>query len=148
MLYYTSENGIYRDYLYMADTRTGSCTFITDIGKYTVTEADGKPYCLGYNTWEKTTIYMYHKGKKDKKIWESDIAVSEACCAPGKIAMRYYSSQKYDSFDNNVLIYDLKTSTITKIENIPDIYTLVGLSGDMLFYINDSDDKYLSCMAY
>ncbi len=147
-LYYTSQNGIYHDCLYMADTHTGRCTFITDIGMHTVTEADGKPYCLEYNTWKKTTIYMYRKGKKDKKIWESDVAVSEACCAPGKIAMRYYSSHKYDSFDNNVLIYDIKTSTITKIENIPDIYTLAGLSGDMLFYIKDDNDKYLSCMAY
>ncbi|MCI9080602.1 MAG: hypothetical protein HFH68_17130, partial [Lachnospiraceae bacterium] len=64
------------------------------------------------------------------------------------IAMRYYSSQKYDSFDNNVLIYDIKTSTVTKIENIPDIHTLVGLSGDMLFYIKDSDNKYLAYLAY
>ena len=91
---------------------------------------------------------MYRKGKKDKKIWESDIAVSEACCAPGKIAMRYYSSQKYDSRDNNVLIYDIKTSTITKIENIPDFDALVCLSGDMLFYEKSRASKYLSYIAY
>lgn len=39
-------------------------------------------------------------------------------------------------------------STITKIENIPDFYSLVGLSGDMLFYTKNWNDKYLSCMAY
>ena len=96
---------------------------------------------------------MYHKGKKDKKIWESDIAVTEAYCTPGKIAMRYcikqkYGLQKYDFRDNNVLIYDIKTSTITKIENIPDFYSIVGLSGDILFYTKNWDDKYLSYMAY
>ena len=147
-LYYTTGTGGYGYSLYRADTRTGKCTLIADTGIHTVTEAGGKPYYLEYDTWKNTTIYMYRKGKKDKKIWESDIAVSEACCAPGKIAMRYYSSQKYDSFDNNVLIYDINTSTITKIENIPDIHTLVGLSGDMLFYIKNLDDKYLSYLAY
>jgi len=147
-LYYTTGTGGYGYSLCRADTRTGKCTLITDTGIHTVTEAGGKPYYLEYDTWKNTTIYMYRKGKKDKKIWESDIAVSEACCAPGKIAMRYYSSQKYDSFDNNVLIYDINTSTATKIENIPDIHTLVGLSGDMLFYIKDSDNKYLAYLAY
>ena len=143
-LYYAED---YDSSLYRADTRTGRRILIKDTGSYTVTETGGKPYYLEYFTWEKAAIYMYRKGKKDKKIWESDIAVSEACCAPGKIAMRYYSSQKYDSRDNNVLIYDIKTSTITKIENIPDFDALVCLSGDMLFY-KKPGDKYLSYLAY
>ncbi len=143
-LYYTE---CYYDSLYRINMNTGRRTLIADTGNYAVTESDGKPYYLEYGLGEKSAIYMYRKGKKDKKIWESDIAVSEACCAPGKIAMRYYSSQKYDSRDNNVLIYDIKTSTITKIENIPDFDALVCLSGDMLFY-KKPGDKYLSYLAY
>ena len=144
-LYYAGDNGYS---LYRADTHTGKRTLIKDTDRCIVTEAGGKPYYLEYSTWEKATIYMYRKGKKDKKIWDSDIAISESCCAPGKIAMRYYSSQKYDSRDNNVLIYDIKTSTITKIENIPDFDALVCLSGDMLFYEKSRASKYLSYIAY
>ncbi len=143
-LYYITQY----DSLCKTDIRTGRNTFIADTGMYTVTESDSKPYYLEYEEWGKSAIYMYRKGKKDKKIWESDLAVSKACCAPGKIAIQYYNSHKCDIRDNNVIIYDIKASTITKIENIPDIHTLVGLSGNMLFYIKTQDDKYLSCMAY
>lgn len=150
-LYYTEY--IY-DTLYKVDIHnihTGRHTLIADAGDYAVTESDGKLYYLESGLWEKVTIYMYRKGKKDKKIWESDIEVSETYCTPGKIAMQYCnsnSSQKYGFRYNNVLIYDIKTSTITKIENIPDFYSIAGLSGDMLFYIKNQDDKYLSYIAY
>ncbi len=152
-LYYTKY--MYES-LYKVDIHnihTGRHTLIADADDYAVTESGGKPYYLKYKLFEKAAIYMYHKGKKDKKIWESDIAVTEAYCTPGKIAMRYcikqkYGLQKYDFRDNNVLIYDIKTSTITKIENIPDFYSIVGLSGDILFYTKNWDDKYLSYMAY
>ncbi len=152
-LYYTKY--MYES-LYKVDIHnihTDRHTLIADADDYAVTESGGKPYYLKYKLFEKAAIYMYHKGKKDKKIWESDIAVTEAYCTPGKIAMRYcikqkYGLQKYDFRDNNVLIYDIKTSTITKIENIPDFYSIVGLSGDILFYTKNWDDKYLSYMAY
>ena len=150
-LYYTEY--IY-DTLYKVDIHnihTGRHTLIADAGDYAVTESDGKLYYLESGLREKATIYMYRKGKKDKKIWESDIEVSEAYCTPGKIAIQYCnsnSSQKYGFRYNNVLIYDIKTSTITKIKNIPDFYSIAGLSGDMLFYTKNEDDKYLSCMAY
>ncbi len=145
MLYYTQY--MYES-LHMIDIHTGRHTLISDKGDYAVTESDGKLYYLEHGSWEKATIYMYRKGKKDKKIWESGIAVTEAYCTPGKIAMRYCINQKYDLHDNNILIYDIKTSTITKIENIPDFYSIAGLSGDMLFYTKNWNDKYLSCMAY
>ncbi|MCI9080603.1 MAG: DUF5050 domain-containing protein [Lachnospiraceae bacterium] len=153
ILYYAGNHGCS---LYKTDTHTGKRSCIKDIGtgpnadatRYAVTAASGKPYYLKYEVWGKSAIYMYHKGKKDKKIWKSDLAISQVCCSEGKIAIQYYSSQKYDVRDNNVLIYDIKTSTITKIENIPDIHTLVGLSGDMLFYIKNLDDKYLSYLTY
>ena len=151
-LYYTEFD---YESLYKVDIHnihTVKHTLIADAGHYAVTESDGTPYYLEYGVWKKATIYMYRKGKKDKKIWESDIAASAATyCTPGKIAMQYCnsnSSQKYGFRYNNVLIYDIKTSTITKIENIPDFYSIVGLSGDMLFYTKKQDDKYLSYMAY
>ncbi len=150
-LYYTEH--IY-DTLYKIDIHnihTGRHTLIADAEHYAVTESDGKLYYLEFGFWEKTAIYMYRKGKKDKKIWESGLSGTEAYCTPGKIAMQYCnsnSSQKYGFRYNNVLIYDIKTSTITKIENIPDFYSIAGLSGDMLFYTKNEDDKYLSCMAY
>ena len=130
---------------------TGRRTLIADTGNYAVTESDGKPYYLEYGLGEKSAIYMYRKGKKDKKIWESDIAASRTYCTTGKIAMQYCNSssgQKYGFYYDNVLIYDIKTSTTTKIENIPGLYSIVGLSGDMLFYIKNEDDKYLSYIAY
>ncbi len=153
ILYYA---GNYGCSLYKTDTRTGKRSCIKDIGtgpnadatRYAVTAANGKPYYLKYEVWGKSAIYMYRKGKKDKKIWESDLAISQVCCSEGKIAIQYYSSQKYDVRDNNVLIYDINTSTITKIENIPDILNLACLSGDMLFYTKNWDDKYLSYLAY
>ncbi|MCI9080104.1 MAG: hypothetical protein HFH68_14545, partial [Lachnospiraceae bacterium] len=147
-LYYTE---YFYDSLYRVDIHTGRRALIADTASYAVTESEGKPCYLEY-WWsrEKAAIYMYCKGKKDKKIWESGLTVTEAYCTPGKIAMRYCSnsSQKYGFRDNNVLIYDIKTSIITKIENIPDFYSLVGLSGDMLFYTKNWDDKYLSYLAY
>ena len=150
-LYYTEH--IY-DTLYKVDIHnihTGRHTLIADAEHYAVTESDGKLYYLEFGFWEKTAIYMYSKGKKDKKIWESGLSGTEAYCTPGKIAIQYCnsnSSQKYGFRYNNVLIYDIKTSTITKIENIPDFYSIAGLSGDMLFYIKNEDDKYLSYIAY
>ncbi len=147
-LYYTE---YYSDSLYRIDINTGRRTLIADTGNYAVTESDGKPYYLESGSGEKSDIYMYRKGKKDKKIWESGLSGTEAYCTPGKIAMQYCnsnSSQKYGFRYNNVLIYDIKTSTITKIENIPDFYSIAGLSGDMLFYTKNEDDKYLSYIAY
>ncbi len=145
-LYYTE---YFSDSLYRIDIHTGRRTLIADTASYAVTESERKPCYLEYGPWEESAIYMYRKGKKDKKIWESGLTVTEAYCTPGKIAMRYCNSnQKYGFRDNNVLIYDIKTSAITKIENIPDFYSLVGLSGDMLFYTKNRDDKYLSYLAY
>ena len=147
-LYYTE---CYYDSLYRINMNTGRRTLIADTGNYAVTESDGKPYYLEYGLGEKSAIYMYRKGKKDKKIWESDIAASRTYCTTGKIAMQYCNSssgQKYGFYYDNVLIYDIKTSTTTKIENIPGLYSIVGLSGDMLFYIKNEDDKYLSYIAY
>ncbi len=150
-LYYTEH--IY-DTLYKVDIHnihTGRHTLIADAEHYAVTESDGKLYYLEFGFWEKTAIYMYSKGKKDKKIWESGLSGTEAYCTPGKIAIQYCNSsigQKYGFYYDNVLIYDIKTSTTTKIENIPDFYSIAGLSGDMLFYTKNEDDKYLSYIAY
>ncbi len=150
-LYYTEH--IY-DTLYKVDIHnihTGRHTLIADAEHYAVTESDGKLYYLEFGFWEKTAIYMYSKGKKDKKIWESGLSGTEAYCTPGKIAIQYCNSsigQKYGFYYDNVLIYDIKTSTTTKIENIPGLYSIAGLSGDMLFYIKNEDDKYLSYIAY
>ncbi len=145
-LYYTE---YFSDSLYRIDIHTGRRTLIADTASYAVTESERKPCYLEHGPWEESAIYMYRKGKKDKKIWESGLTVTEAYYTPGKIAMRYCNSnQKYGFRDNNVLIYDIKTSAITKIKNIPDFYSLVGLSGDMLFYTKNWDDKYLSYLAY
>ncbi|MFG6329978.1 MAG: DUF5050 domain-containing protein, partial [Lachnospiraceae bacterium] len=60
-LYYTS---IGNRSLYKTDTRTGKSSRITKKACYALTETDGELYYV-----HNLNIYMYRKGKKDKKIF-------------------------------------------------------------------------------
>ena len=60
-LYYTS---LWDNSLYKTDTHTGKSSRITKKRCYALTEIDGELYYMYY-----LDVYMYRKGKKDKKIF-------------------------------------------------------------------------------
>ena len=112
-----------------------------------LTEADGKVYYVKIG--KKTSVYMYREGKKDKKIYDfEEIPVRYNIRSDsGKIAIHYrYNTSGHD----NVIIYDIKSSTASKIKNIKDL-SLVYFVDDMIFYAGDmskKNNKYLLYKVY
>ncbi len=150
-----------RSYIvYKTDINTGKRTRILGTGErwskenskrfknyYGLTEVDGKVYYVQIG--KKTSVYMYREGKKDKKIYDfEEIPVRYSICSDsGKIAIHYrYNTGGHD----NVIIYDIKSSTASKIKNIKDL-SLVYFVDDMIFYSNEplaSTNEYLLYKVY
>ena len=146
--------------VYKTDINTGKRTRILGTGErwskenskrfknyYGLTEVDGKVYYVQIG--KKTSVYMYREGKKDKKIYDfEEIPVRYSICSDsGKIAIHYrYNTGGHD----NVIIYDIKSSTASKIKNIKDL-SLVYFVDDMIFYSNEplaSTNEYLLYKVY
>ncbi len=149
-----------RTEIYKTDINTGKRTRILGTGErwskenskrfknyYGLTEVDGKVYYVQIG--KKTSVYMYHEGKKDKKIYDfEEIPVRYSIRSDsGKIAIHYrYTTGGHD----NVIIYDIKSSTASKIKNIKDL-SLVYFVDDMIFYAGDmskKNNKYLLYKVY
>ena len=149
-----------RTEIYKTDINTGKRTRILGTGErwskenskrfknyYGLTEVDGKVYYVQIG--KKTSVYMYHEGKKDKKIYDfEEIPVRYNIRSDsGKIAIHYrYNTSGHD----NVIIYDIKSSTASKIKNIKDL-SLVYFVDDMIFYAGDmskKNNKYLLYKVY
>ncbi len=149
-----------RTEIYKTDINTGKRTRILGTGErwskenskrfknyYGLTEVDGKVYYVQIG--KKTSVYMYREGKKDKKIYDfEEIPVRYSICSDsGKIAIHYrYNTGGHD----NVIIYDIKSSTASKIKNIKDL-SLVYFVDDMIFYAGDmskKNNKYLLYKVY
>ncbi len=146
--------------VYKTDINTGKRTRILGTGErwskenskrfknyYGLTEVDGKVYYVQIG--KKTSVYMYREGKKDKKIYDfEEIPVRYSIRSDsGKIAIHYrYTTGGHD----NVIIYDIKSSTASKIKNIKDL-SLVYFVDDMIFYAGDmskKNNKYLLYKVY
>ena len=146
--------------VYKTDINTGKRTRILGTGErwskenskrfknyYGLTEVDGKVYYVQIG--KKTSVYMYREGKKDKKIYDfEEIPVRYNIRSDsGKIAIHYrYNTSGHD----NVIIYDIKSSTASKIKNIKDL-SLVYFVDDMIFYAGDmskKNNKYLLYKVY
>ncbi len=146
--------------VYKTDINTGKRTRILGTGErwskenskrfknyYGLTEVDGKVYYVQIG--KKTSVYMYREGKKDKKIYDfEEIPVRYSIRSDsGKIAIHYrYNTSGHD----NVIIYDIKSSTASKIKNIKDL-SLVYFVDDMIFYAGDmskKNNKYLLYKVY
>ena len=67
------------------------------------------------------------------------------CSDSGKIAIEY---ERRAGHDNNVIIYDIKSSIVSRIENIKDYGGLVYFVGDMLFYDRKSVNKKKECLLW
>ncbi len=149
-----------RTEIYKTDINTGKRTRILGTGErwskenskrfknyYGLTEVDGKVYYVQIG--KKTSVYMYREGKKDKKIYDfEEIPVRYNIHSDsGKIAIHYrYTTGGHD----NVIIYDIKSSTASKIKNIKDL-SLVYFVDDMIFYAGDmskKNNKYLLYKVY
>ncbi len=149
-----------RTEIYKTDINTGKRTRILGTGErwskenskrfknyYGLTEVDGKVYYVQIG--KKTSVYMYREGKKDKKIYDfEEIPVRYNIRSDsGKIAIHYrYNTSGHD----NVIIYDIKSSTTSKIKNIKDL-SLVYFVDDMIFYAGDmskKNNKYLLYKVY
>ena len=149
-----------RTEIYKTDINTGKRTRILGTGErwskenskrfknyYGLTEVDGKVYYVQIG--KKTSVYMYREGKKDKKIYDfEEIPVRYSIHSDsGKIAIHYrYTTGGHD----NVIIYDIKSSTASKIKNIKDL-SLVYFVDDMIFYAGDmskKNNKYLLYKVY
>ena len=149
-----------RTEIYKIDINTGKRTRILGTGErwskenskrfknyYGLTEVDGKVYYVQIG--KKTSVYMYREGKKDKKIYDfEEIPVRYSIRSDsGKIAIHYrYNTSGHD----NVIIYDIKSSTASKIKNIKDL-SLVYFVDDMIFYAGDmskKNNKYLLYKVY
>ena len=149
-----------RTEIYKTDINTGKRTRILGTGErwskenskrfknyYGLTEVDGKVYYVQIG--KKTSVYMYREGKKDKKIYDfEEIPVRYNIRSDsGKIAIHYrYNTSGHD----NVIIYDIKSSTASKIKNIKDL-SLVYFVDDMIFYSNEplaSTNEYLLYKVY
>ena len=149
-----------RTEIYKTDINTGKRTRILGTGErwskenskrfknyYGLTEVDGKVYYVQIG--KKTSVYMYREGKKDKKIYDfEEIPVRYSIHSDsGKIAIHYrYTTGGHD----NVIIYDIKSSTASKIKNIKDL-SLVYFVDDMIFYSNEplaSTNEYLLYKVY
>ncbi len=149
-----------RTEIYKTDINTGKRTRILGTGErwskenskrfknyYGLTEVDGKVYYVQIG--KRTSVYMYREGKKDKKIYDfEEIPVRYNIRSDsGKIAIHYrYNTSGHD----NVIIYDIKSSTASKIKNIKDL-SLVYFVDDMIFYAGDmskKNNKYLLYKVY
>ena len=143
--------------VYKTDINTGKRTRILGTGErwskenskrfknyYGLTEVDGKVYYVQIG--KKTSVYMYREGKKDKKIYDfEEIPVRYNIRSDsGKIAIHYrYNTSGHD----NVIIYDIKSSTASKIKNIKDL-SLVYFVDDMIFYAGDMSKKTNKYLLY
>ncbi len=143
--------------VYKTDINTGKRTRILGTGErwskenskrfknyYGLTEVDGKVYYVQIG--KKTSVYMYREGKKDKKIYDfEEIPVRYSIHSDsGKIAIHYrYTTGGHD----NVIIYDIKSSTASKIKNIKDL-SLVYFVDDMIFYAGDMSKKTNKYLLY
>ena len=149
-----------RTEIYKTDINTGKRTRILGTGErwskenskrfknyYGLTEVDGKVYYVQIG--KKTSVYMYREGKKDKKIYDfEEIPVRYSIRSDsGKIAIHYrYTTGGHD----NVIIYNIKSSTASKIKNIKEL-SLVYFVDDMIFYAGDmskKNNKYLLYKVY
>ena len=75
-------------------------------------------YYVKCKGWSKFTVYMYRKGKKDKKIYKFNLDDSIAYSIKsesGKIAIEYRDDKREK---DSIIIYDIKSSVVRKIENI------------------------------
>ncbi len=150
-----------RTEVYKTDINTGKRTRILGTGErwskenskrfknyYGLTEVYGKVYYVQIG--KKTSVYMYRKGKKDKKIYDFDKLpiIYSIHSDSGKIAIHYrYNTGGHD----NVIIYDIKSSTASKIKKIKDFTSLVYFVDDMIFYAGDmskKNNKYLLYKVY
>ncbi len=143
--------------VYKTDINTGKRTRILGTGErwskenskrfknyYGLTEVDGKVYYVQIG--KRTSVYMYREGKKDKKIYDfEEIPVRYSIRSDsGKIAIHYrYTTGGHD----NVIIYDIKSSTASKIKNIKDL-SLVYFVDDMIFYAGDMSKKTNKYLLY
>ncbi len=143
--------------VYKTDINTGKRTRILGTGErwskenskrfknyYGLTEVDGKVYYVQIG--KKTSVYMYREGKKDKKIYDfEEIPVRYSIHSDsGKIAIHYrYTTGGHD----NVIIYDIKSSTASKIKNIKEL-SLVYFVDDMIFYAGDMSKKTNKYLLY
>ncbi len=143
--------------VYKTDINTGKRTRILGTGErwskenskrfknyYGLTEVDGKVYYVQIG--KRTSVYMYREGKKDKKIYDfEEIPVRYSIHSDsGKIAIHYrYTTGGHD----NVIIYDIKSSTASKIKNIKDL-SLVYFVDDMIFYAGDMSKKTNKYLLY
>ncbi len=147
--------------VYKTDINTGKRTRILGTGErwskenskrfknyYGLTEVDGKVYYVQIG--KKTSVYMYREGKKDKKIYDFDEmpVIYSIHSDSGKIAIEYkYNTDK----PYNIIIYDIKSSTTSKIKNIKDFSGLVYFVDDIIFYTNrvlESTNEYLLYKVY
>ncbi len=115
---------------------------------YGLTEVDDKVYYVQIG--KKTSVYMYREGKKDKKIYGFDKmpVIYSIHSDSGKIAIEY--KHNTDNSDN-IIIYDIKSSTTSKIKNIKNFTSLVYFVDDMIFYAGDmskKNNKYLLYKVY
>ena len=150
-----------RTEIYKTDINTGKRTRILGTGErwskenskrfknyYGLTEVDGKVYYVQIG--KKTSVYMYREGKKDKKIYDFDEmpVIYSIYSDSGKIAIEYkYNTDK----PYNIIIYDIKSSTTSKIKNIKDFSGLVYFVDDIIFYTNrvlESTNEYLLYKVY
>ncbi len=141
-LYYISTRGS----LYKINIHTGKNSLVTKKECDAHTKTDGELYYV-----HNLNIYMYRKGKKDKKIFSFEkklniAAIFDIMSDSGKIAITYIT----DDGEGSVAIYDTRTSSFSKIENIKDITYLRYFAGDMLFYSTAYHDgeEYISSLSY
>ncbi|MDE6616407.1 MAG: hypothetical protein K2K35_07550, partial [Lachnospiraceae bacterium] len=143
--------------VYKTNIHTGKSTLVlgneedSSTRYYGLTETDGKLYYVKCKGWSKFIVYMYRKGKKDKKIYKFNLGDSIAYCIKsesGKIIIHYRDDKREK---DSIIIYDIKSFVVSKIENIKGFYDLVYIAGDMVFYAGMTDmeyDRYLSSLAY
>ncbi len=112
---------------------------------YGLTEVDDKVYYVQIG--KKTSVYMYSEGKKDKKIYGFDKmpVIYSIHSDSGKIAIEY--KHNTDNSDN-IIIYDIKSSTTSKIKNIKNFTSLVYFVDDMIFYAGDMSKKTNKYLLY
>lgn len=144
--------------VYKTNIHTGKNTLVlgnkedSSTSYYGLTETDGKLYYVKCKGWSKFIVYMYRKGRKDKKIYEFNLGASIAYSIKsesGKIAIEYRDANREK---DSVIIYDIKSSAVSKIKNIKGFCGLAYIAGDMVFYGRMTEDmeydRYLSSLAY
>ena len=152
-LYHVSYN---RKGIYKTDITTGKSMRIAGNNnkkpeKYYcgLTEVDGKVYYIQEQLETNTVLYMYCDGKADKKIYEFDFSLADISLVrsdSGKIAIHHKEGY---GFYNNVTIYDIKSTAVSKLENLKYFDKLEFFVGDMLFYSRYSrKHKNYLCLSY